>query len=581
MAKATPATDPDSKASDRELWTALLEANDAPGILRAIAVLAWCKAGRKGDPDVPTEPDLVTWLATCPARARAEADLQLSVLYGAGARWQAIRDEPTLRAIQRRPADQAGARAEADDCSCVSGPDLPAVHTRWRHAWDQPPHPAAPLIVAWQNRPRPVERDSKQHPTAGILPRPLAGGAVRVTVGERRGPVDDADRLPGVLGSGTLDDRERLPSFAPGAAARPIVRMPTLELLHGAGVEAHRPGRGAPWDLRMFYEALIDVPREARDGGVARLTYTLSDLWRMLAAPTPAGPGLLKLTGERWDRFAAALRRMRDYTVPADDGLSAWLPIAIRSYPVRDGGVLRLDLSLPPGSDRGPRILRGWLRRYGADSYSAWRAWLAFAYLWDRSAVGGHWVRATRPMAARDSAGRLVNATGAVIVDKRGEPVTKWTDRRAVLLGPDGRPVRAAAEADREPNPDADRLHPWLSLPDLAALGYPPPDGPIARQSAWKRGKNVLAVLRGFAADGTVDLVERDGRYQIRPPGKDPDPLTVPRRAKPKHPKRPKQGELFRGYRADNRLTFSGQPADATPDWTKESGTFFAVPRSL
>ena len=90
-----------------------------------------------------------------------------------------------------------------------------------------------------------------------------------------------------------------------------------------------------------------------------------------------------------------------------DGGRSDWLPIRVRSYPRRDGGVLRLDVSLPPGSDKGPRILRRVLRRLGARSYPQWRAWLALAYLWDRSAVNGHWVRATRPRLARDSAGRL------------------------------------------------------------------------------------------------------------------------------------------------------------------------------
>ena len=67
--------------------------------------------------------------------------------------------------------------------------------------------------------------------------------------------------------------------------------------------------------------------------------------------------------------------------------------------------MLWLDVSLPPGSDKGPRILRRVLRRLGARSYPQWRAWLALAYLWDRSAVNGHWVRATRPRLARDSGG--------------------------------------------------------------------------------------------------------------------------------------------------------------------------------
>ena len=114
------------------------------------------------------------------------------------------------------------------------------------------------------------------------------------------------------------------------------------------------------------------------------------------------------------------------------------------------------------------RVEHGGRARLGARSYPQWRAWLALAYLWDRSAVNGHWVRATRPRLARDSGGRLVDATGAVMLDKRGAPVTKWKDRRTVLLDTDGRPVPTAGEAAREHNPDA-RLHPWLTEADIVA----------------------------------------------------------------------------------------------------------------
>ena len=168
--------------------------------------------------------------------------------------------------------------------------------------------------------------------------------------------------------------------------------------------------------------------------------------------------------------------------------------------------VLRLDVSLPPGSDKGPRILRRVLRRLGARSYPQWLAWLALAYLWDRSAVNGHWVRATRPRLARDSAGRLVDTDGAVILHTRGKqrgaPVTKWTDRRAVLLDAEGRPVPAAGEAARERNPDAS-LHPWLTAADIVALGYPPERGLSASALSMRKAR-VLEDLAVFEAEGLI-----------------------------------------------------------------------------
>ena len=314
-----------------------------------------------------------------------------------------------------------------------------------------------------------------------------------------------------------------LPGFDPGPG--PLATIPILSVLHAGGLEAFQRGRGAPWPLRIAYETLIDVPAAARDGGIARLEYPLqgdgdATLQKMLY---PAGR--LNLSRD-WGSFMKALAVVDRITVPADGGRSDWLPIRVRSYPRRDGGVLRLDVSLPPGSDKGPRILRRVLRRLGARSYPQWRAWLALAYLWDRSAVNGHWVRATRPRLARDSAGRLVDADGAVIRltrgKQRGAPVTKWTDRRAVLLDADGRPVPTAGEAARERNPDA-RLHPWLSAASIVSLGYPPEHG-LSASGVRSRKARVLEDLAAFEAEGLVVFeAHPDGRrWRVLPPDTDP-----------------------------------------------------------
>ena len=307
--------------------------------------------------------------------------------------------------------------------------------------------------------------------------------------------------------------------FDPGPG--PLAKLPALDFLHAGGLEAFQRGRGAPWPLRIAYETLIDVPAAARNGGIARLEYPLrgdgdATLQAMLY---PAGR--LKLSRD-WPRFLAALEVVDRFSVPADGGMSAWLPIRVRSVPVRTGGVLRLDVSLPPGSDKGPRILRRVLRRLGARSYPQWRAWLALAYLWDRSAVNGHWVRATRPRLARDSGGRLVDATGAAMLDKRGAPVTKWTDRRAVLLDAKGRPVPTAGEAARERNPDA-RLHPWLAPADIVALGYPPERGLSASALSMRKAR-VLEDLAAFEAEGLIVFeAHPDGRrWRVLPPDTDP-----------------------------------------------------------
>ena len=371
------------------------------------------------------------------------------------------------------------------------------------------------LAMLHARHPQTVAPDVTQHPHAGILPAAVAGAAVCVQVSDRF-----EERLPELPGPGVAADGDGwLPGFdtAPG----PLAKLPALDFLHAGGLEAFQRGRGAPWPLRIAYETLIDVPAAARDGGIARLEYPLRGDGDATLQAMLYPEGRLNLSRD-WPRFLAALEVVDRFSVPADGGMSAWLPIRVRSVPVRTGGVLRLDVSLPPGSNKGPRVLRRVLRRLGARSYPQWRAWLALAYLWDRSAVNGHWVRATRPRLARDSGGRLVDATGAVMLDKRGAPVTKWNDRRAVLLDADGRPVPTAGAAAREHNPDA-RLHPWLTEADIVALGYPPERG-LSPEASRKRKQRVLEDLAAFEAEGLVVFeAHPDGRHwRVLPPDTDP-----------------------------------------------------------
>ena len=371
------------------------------------------------------------------------------------------------------------------------------------------------LAVLHARLPRTVAPDVTQHPHAGILPASLGGAAVRVQVSDRFD-----ERLPELPGPGVAADGDGwLPGFDPGPG--PLAKLPALDFLHAGGLEAFQRGRGAPWPLRIAYETLIDVPAAARNGGIARLEYPLRGDGDATLQAMLYPEGRLNLSRD-WRRFLAALEVVDRFSVPADGGMSAWLPIRVRSVPVRTGGVLRLDVSLPPGSDKGPRILRRVLRRLGARSYPQWRAWLALAYLWDRSAVNGHWVRATRPRLARDSGGRLVDATGAAMLDKRGAPVTKWTDRRAVLLDAEGRPVPTAGEAARERNPDA-RLHPWLAPADIMALGYPPERGLSASALSMRKAR-VLEDLAAFEAEGLIAFEAHPAgrRWRVLPPDTDP-----------------------------------------------------------
>ena len=523
----------------------LSTAKTAAEILEAVSRFAWYEAHQNKDcpPDfTPTAATLAAWLPEFPEAAHLEAGERLAALYGlsdgGGCRWRLGRivmgrtwrynartgepqEVPNATGI---PRGEQSLTLTAWERPGKSGPGwgsmgtFQEVHKVWldQPAEHRPKHPLAPLVTAWQERPRDVTPDVMQHPHGGILPAALAGAAVRVQVSDRFD-----EELPELPGPGVAADGDGwLPEFDPGPG--PLAKLPALDFLHAGGLEAFQRGRGAPWPLRIAYETLIDVPAAARNGGIARLEYPLRGDGDATLQAMLYPEGRLNLSRD-WGRFLKALEVVDRFSVPADGGMSAWLPIRVRSVPVRTGGVLRLDVSLPPGSDKGPRILRRVLRRLGARSYPQWRAWLALAYLWDRSAVNGHWVRATRPRLARDFGGRLVDATGAVILDRRGAPVTKWKDRRAVLLDAKGRPVPTAGEAARERNPTAS-LHPWLTAAEIVALGYPPERG-LSASALRMRKQRVLKDLAVFAAEGLIVLeAHPDGRrWRVLPPDTDPE----------------------------------------------------------
>ena len=97
----------------------------------------------------------------------------------------------------------------------------------------------------------------------------------------------------------------------------------------------------------------------------------------------------------------------------------------------------------------------------------------------------------------------------------------KWTDRRAVLLDADGRPVPTAGAAARERNPEA-RRHPWLTAAGIVALGYPPERGLSAPALSMRKAR-VMTDLWTFAAESlaVVEMHPDGRRWRVLPPGTD------------------------------------------------------------
>ena len=492
-----------------------------------------CPASMLPDPE-----GLGAWLPDCPEEAWAETAKHCVRLHaridrhwpwsfrdrGIGLR----SDKPgwiTVRGDAAEPEhDRAEGRVRVDVAAPVAE-WVRGVHRGWRDApyGERGRHPLGPLVRAWQARALRAEPDRRD---TGIMPSPL-----RVT-GERRA---DTGRLFELAGYDRVDEAPTgllplpdEPAYLPGLEPEPqsarIVPALPLVMFDATGRPSTSPGRGASLGLRLYAELLMAVPRRSR-GFRCELRFTLRELLSWLwpnGAPSPA---------RYWPQLQAAVRDLREGSIPWDEGKSLWHPIQAWSAPrdpYKRDGIYRFEVRLPPGSEVGPRVYRPTLRLYGLQSAPKYRAWLGLAYLWGEhlrrarpQAVwrgGGiaHGIEPPRlPVVERDRrTGGILDATGRPVKTRSGEPVRSPFDRRAVPVpDPDGKP-------GTERNPAMDRL-PELGPRDLLALTTP--DSQRFRYASRRALRAMVSkarkVLEAMAGAGDI-VIERetDGGWRILPP---------------------------------------------------------------
>ena len=381
----------------------------------------------------------------------------------------------------------------------VVGADLSYVHGKWRILpKPRPLHPLAPLMDCWQMlAPVPVEPDRRPR---AILPVTLAGARRR-----------HADQLPLALdmqtpmGSLPAGEQGHLPGMDPAPSA--LVPVLPLALYDLAGGAVTKRGRGAPVAQRLFFEVLMSVGRLDRHPGLtARAEVTYRDLVGWLWP---------RVRGRAWDRsrhlpaLYRALLELDGMRIEWDRQL--WRLVAVQALPTAatrpdDPAVFRVEHL--PGSERGPMIDRDALRSWGTVSAPAWRAYLRLAYLWDKAKGANHGARiyAARPIVARGPGRVILGADGLPLRDNRRAVVTNWADRRAVILGADGRPAGADNPAAYERNPAADHV-PVLGPDDLIRLGF---DGNVTRTNRRERLRLARGALAAMEAAGQV-VREPDG----------------------------------------------------------------------
>ena len=381
-------------------------------------------------------------------------------------------------------------------------------------------HPVAALIDCYLSRVEPDTRDT------GIMPAPLATHRHIETTADTGFLFDvtEYDRSPQTGEMLTDDTLSHLPSLAP----RPSGVVPALPIvLWDRAVEA-KPGRGAPYGLRLWIEAILSVPVSERSG-----TRTIA---------IPFGQMVKALFNRyRRDQFpalSAAFRTVHNMGIAWGDrgAESVWVPVVVRNRPERwdayDSDVV-FEVKLPPGSGSGPLVYKPHLREIGRHSAPGYRATLGLCHLWDRyGANNGRFIQATIPRLARNDDGDLVSADGEVLLTKKNQPISQYMIGKGenrqlrsdvVALDDQGNRVYSISQAARDPNPAAKR-YPVLSDADLATLCYPAIDetsrggkrlSPSARSNRQSRAREVLA---GMAVKGYCIIEEVDSGLRIMPP---------------------------------------------------------------
>ena len=168
-------------ADGPELDEALRAAADQDAILEALARAV--HYDRRGDPEIPTEADLIDFLSNCPGAERENADRGLTDTLGTPARW-AVKRVSAVSAVSALPAPRTRPRlvvfrraalwdtGERNTVPCGElgeadvwghfGEDMLTVHADWRDKRDLK-HPLASIVRAWLARPRPVEKRHVTH----------------------------------------------------------------------------------------------------------------------------------------------------------------------------------------------------------------------------------------------------------------------------------------------------------------------------------------------------------------------------------------------------------------------------------
>ncbi len=238
--------------------------------------------------------------------------------------------------------------------------------------------PMAPLVNAWQQRPRPVEPNRRL--TDRVIPARLAMANIATNPRLLFSPAAHTEYGP--------DGKQLvMPGFSNADTPSPALPLALYDL--GAGPTIS-PGRGAPLALRMFVESVLSVPMQERERGQpVAMSVSLREFLKWLyptRTPSPA---------EYWPRLMAAVEALDswDARVPLYDPQTKRSElrrvVSVGGIPRGPGALdesVRIIVDLPPGSGNGPQVSDN-LRLWGVKSAPAYRLLINLAYQWHNPGV--------------------------------------------------------------------------------------------------------------------------------------------------------------------------------------------------
>jgi len=241
----------------------------------------------------------------------------------------------------------------------VTALPLVELNARWRDDDGDDGHPLKPLVVAWQEANPPTVKPKQRNDS--IFP------AVLVQAGAH-------DRRAGKLFSLAHYESEQaiIPGFADGIDAHPPA-LP-LDFYYAGGKPGEQRGYAAPVALRLWLEVIF-ASHLQHGGQRQRMEIDKRDLLRMLYPNGYRHGNVLPLVQQ-------ACRDLHNMFIPikSETGIERFNVVNVRRYPERGDTPIEVEVVLPPGSMRGPKVDRAALRQYGIESAVTHRGMLNLAF---------------------------------------------------------------------------------------------------------------------------------------------------------------------------------------------------------